>query len=71
MCKVSTQTKDNNIDPNLILSLEAYMAALKSFLMDEIYDLKNQEDFHNTGKMKSKLLLINLCYKVKIIYQTC
>ena len=71
MCKVSTQTKDNNIDPNLILSLEAYMAALKSFLMDEIYDLKNQEDFHNTRKMKSKLLLINLCYKIKIIYQTC
>ena len=47
------------------------MAALKSFLMDEIYDLKNQEESHNTRKMKSKLLLTNLCYKIKIIYQTC
>ena len=49
MCKVSTQTKDSNVDPERISSLEEHMAALKSFLTDEIYDLKNQIESNNTG----------------------
>ena len=31
------------------------MVVLKSFLMDEIYDLKNQIEFSNTGKHDSDL----------------
>ena len=41
-CQVSTQTEDSNIDPRRSSSLEVRMAALKSSLMDEIYDLKNE-----------------------------
>ena len=41
-CQVSIKTEDSNIDPRRSSSLEGRMAALKSSLMDEIYDLKNQ-----------------------------
>ena len=56
MCKVSTQTKDSNIDPERSSSLEEDTAALKSFLMDEIYDLRNQIESNNTGKRESDLV---------------
>ena len=49
-CQVSTQTEDSNTDPSRSSSLEVRMDALKSSLMDEIYDLKNQIEFSNTGK---------------------
>ena len=42
VCKDWTQTEDINSDPKRISSLEVQMAALKSSLVDEIYDLKNQ-----------------------------
>ena len=48
-CKASTQTEDSNIYPKRIVSLKAHMAALKSFLKDEIDDLKNQIESDNTG----------------------
>ena len=56
VCKVSTQTEDRNIDPRRSSSLEVLMAALKSSLMDKIYDLKNQIEFNNTGKHESDLV---------------
>ena len=56
VCKASTQTEDSNIDPRCISSLEVRMAALKSSLMDEIYDLKNQIELSNTGKHESDLV---------------
>ena len=56
VCKVSTQTEDRNIDPRRSSSLEVLMAALKSYLMDKIYDLKNQIEFSNTGKHESDLV---------------
>ena len=56
VCKVSTQTEDRNIDPRRSSSLEVLMAALKSSLMDKIYDLKNQIEFSNTGKHESDLV---------------
>ena len=56
VCKVSTQTEDSNIDPRRSSSLEVLMAALKSSLMDKIYDLKNQIEFSNTGKHESDLV---------------
>ena len=49
-CQVSTQIEDSNTDPSRSSSLEVRMDALKSSLMDEIYDLKNQIEFSNTGK---------------------
>ena len=41
-CQVSTQTEDSNIVPRRSSSLEVRMAALKSSLVNKIYDLKNQ-----------------------------
>ena len=49
-CQVSTQIEDSNTDPSRSSSLEVRMDALKSSLIDEIYDLKNQIEFSNTGK---------------------
>ena len=43
-------TEDSSIDPRRNSSLEERMAALKSSLMYETYDLKNQIEFNNTGK---------------------
>ena len=54
--QVSTPTEDSNIDPRRSSSLEVGMAALKSSLMDEIYDLKNQIEFSNTGKHESDIV---------------
>ena len=56
MYKVSKQTEDSNIDPRRISSLEVRTAALKSSLMDNIYDLKNQIEYNNTGKHESDLV---------------
>ena len=50
VCKVSTQTEDSNSDSKRISSLEVHVAALKSSLLDEIYDLKNQLESNNTEK---------------------
>ena len=55
-CQVSTQTKDSNTDPSRSSSLEVRMDALKSSLMDEIYDLKNQTEFSNAGKHESDIV---------------
>ena len=52
VCKVSTRAEDSNIDPKRISSLEVHTAALKSSLMDEIYDLKNQIECSNTEKAR-------------------
>ena len=42
------------------------MAALKSSLMDEIYDLKNQIEFNNTGKHKPDLVF-SLREQIKLL----
>ena len=49
-------TEDSAIDPRRSSSLEERMAALKSSLMYETYDLKNQIEFNNTGKHESDLV---------------
>ena len=66
VCKASTQTEDSNIDPRCISSLEVRMAALKSSLMDEIYDLKNQIEFSNTGKHESDIVF-SLREQIKLL----
>ena len=66
VCKVSTQTEDSNIDPRRSSSLEVRMAALKSSLMDEIYDLKNQIEFSNTGKHESDIVF-SLREQIKLL----
>ena len=53
VCKVSVQTEDSNIGPRRSSSLEVRMTALKSALMDKIFDLKNQIESNNTRKFKS------------------
>ena len=52
VCQVSTQIEDSNINPRRISSVEVRMAALKSSLMDEIYDLKNQIESNNIERGK-------------------
>ena len=66
VCKVSTQTEDSNIDARHISSLEVRMAALKSSLMDKIYDLKNQIESCNTGKPESDLVF-SLREQIKLL----
>ena len=65
-CQVSTQTEDSNIHPSRSSSLEVRMDALKSSLMDEIYDLKNQIEFSNTGKHKSDIVF-SLREQIKLL----
>ena len=65
-CQVSTQTEDSNTDPSHSSSLEVHMDALKSSLMDEIYDLKNQIEFRNTGKHESDIVF-SLREQIKLL----
>ena len=65
-CQVSTQTEDSNTDPSRSSSLEVRMDALKSSLMDEIYDLKNQIEFSNTGKHESDIVF-SLREQIKLL----
>ena len=65
-CQVSTQTEDSNTDPSRSSSLEVRMDALKSSLMNEIYDLKNQIEFSNTGKHESDIVF-SLREQIKLL----
>ena len=65
-CQVSTQTEDGNTDPSRSSSLEVRMDALKSSLMDEIYNLKNQIEFSNTGKHESDIVF-SLREQIKLL----
>ena len=66
MCKVSTQTEDSNIDSKRISSQEVHVDALKSFLMDQICDLKNQIESNNTETHKSDLVF-SLREQIKLL----
>ena len=66
VCKASTQTEESNIDPRRISSLEVRMVALKSFLMEETYYLKNQIESNNTGKHESHLVF-SLREQIKLL----
>ena len=66
VCKVSTQTEDSNVDPRRSSSLIVRMAALKSALMDKIFDLKNQIESNNTKKFKSDLVF-SLREQIKLL----
>ena len=57
-CQASIQTEDSNIDPSRSSFLVVRVDALKSSLMDEFYDLKNQIEFSNTGKQESNIVFL-------------
>ena len=65
-CQVSTQTEDSNTEPCRSSSLEVRMDALKSSSMNEIYDLKNQIEFSNTGKRESDIVF-SLREQIKLL----
>ena len=66
VCQVSTQTEDSNIYPRRSSSLEVRMVALKSSLMDKVFDLKNQIESNDTGKHESDLVF-SLREQIKLL----